>query len=65
MLDNYKNRKIMKRIYQKPTLVVVTMNGSLPIATSISINNVSQNGVQGDVKGDWSDIWDDPDIGEE
>lgn len=50
----------MKKIYQQPTIMVVKVAESLPIAASLSINNVATNGVQGDVKAEWSDIWDDP-----
>lgn len=51
----------MKKIYQQPTLTVVTIDASLPIATSIKIDNNAQNGIVGDVKAnDWGDIWDDP-----
>ncbi len=41
--------------------MVVKVAESLPIAASLSINNEATNGVQGDVKADWSDIWDEPD----
>lgn len=51
----------MKKIYQQPTIMVMKVAESLPIAASLSINNVATNGVQGDVKADWSDIWDEPD----
>lgn len=51
----------MKKIYQQPTIMVVKVAESLPIAASLSINNEATNGVQGDVKADWSDIWDEPD----
>lgn len=50
----------MKKIYQQPTIMVVKVAESLPIAASLSINNEATNGVQGDVKAEWSDIWDDP-----
>lgn len=51
----------MKKIYQQPTIMVVKVAESLPIAASLSINNEATNGVQGDVKAEWSDIWDEPD----
>lgn len=51
----------MKKIYQQPTIMAVKVAESLPIAASLSINNEATNGVQGDVKADWSDIWDEPD----
>lgn len=50
----------MKKIYQQPAITVVSVAENLPIAASLSINNVATNGVQGDVKAEWSDIWDDP-----
>ena len=55
----------MKKTYQAPALIVMNVQNSLPIATSLTINNDSQNNVQGDVKGDWGDIWDEPAIDEE
>ena len=51
----------MKKIYQQPTITIVSVEESLPIATSITIINTPQNEIQGDVKADWSDIWDEPD----
>lgn len=48
----------MKKTYQQPTLVVMNMTQNLPIATSLNIDHTATNGVQGDVKGDWGDIWD-------
>ncbi len=50
----------MKKIYQQPAITVVSVAESLPIAASIRIDNTPQNGIQGDVKAEWSDIWDDP-----
>lgn len=51
----------MKKIYQQPAITVVSVAENLPIAASIRIDNTPQNGMQGDVKADWSDIWDEPD----
>lgn len=48
----------MKKTYQQPTLVVMNMTQNLPIATSLNIDHTSQNNIQGDVKGEWGDIWD-------
>ena len=31
------------------------------IAKSLEIENSAKNGIQGDVKGDWGDIWSDSD----
>lgn len=40
------------------------MAESLPIATSsITIINTPKPNMEGDVKAEWSDIWDDPDEG--
>ena len=51
----------MKKIYQQPTLTVVKIDASLPIATSIVIVNNPQDNIVGDVKvNEWADIWDDP-----
>ena len=50
----------MKKIYQQPTITIVSVEESLPIAASITIINTPQNEIQGDVKAEWSDIWDDP-----
>ncbi len=50
----------MKKIYQQPSITVVSVAENLPIAASIRIDNKPQNGIQGDVKAEWSDIWDDP-----
>lgn len=50
----------MKKIYQQPSITVVSVAENLPIAASIRIDNKPQNEIQGDVKADWSDIWDDP-----
>lgn len=50
----------MKKIYQQPAITVVSVAENLPIAASIRIDNTPQNGMQGDVKAEWSDIWDDP-----
>ena len=50
----------MKKIYQQPSITVVSVAENLPIAASIRIVNTPQNGKQGDVKAEWSDIWDDP-----
>ncbi|MBP5770361.1 MAG: hypothetical protein J6W75_03255 [Bacteroidaceae bacterium] len=49
----------MKKIYQKPALTIAHIEQSLPIATSLIINNEAQNGVSGDVNaaGNWGDIW--------
>ncbi len=52
----------MKKIYFRPTTTVLTTEHHLPIATSIITGgNASGNLTQddeGDVKGDWGDIWD-------
>ncbi|MBP3821846.1 MAG: hypothetical protein J6I36_00300 [Bacteroidaceae bacterium] len=50
----------MKKTYIQPTLSVVTIAQSLPIAVSLGVDNNKQNGIVGDVKGndDW-DIWGD------
>jgi len=54
----------MKKIYQQPTIMVVKVAESLPIATSsITIINTPKPNMEGDVKAEWSDIWDDPDEG--
>ena len=50
----------MKKTYQQPTLLVMTMAESLPIAASLKIDNTARDGITGDVKGDWADIWDAP-----
>ena len=50
----------MKKIYQQPSITVVSVAENLPFAASITIINKPQNEIQGDVKADWSDIWDDP-----
>ena len=50
----------MKKTYIQPTLSVVTIAQSLPIAASLNIDNNKQNGIVGDVKsGDDWDIWGD------
>lgn len=38
----------------------MTVAESLPIAASLKIDNTSHDNIQGDVKADWSDIWDEP-----
>jgi len=50
----------MKKTYIQPTLSVVTIAQSLPIAASLNVDNTSHSGISGDVKGgdDW-DIWGD------
>lgn len=52
----------MKKIYLIPTTTVLTTENSLPIATSlIAGGNATESldqGAEGDVKGDWADIWD-------
>ncbi len=50
----------MKKTYIQPTLSVVTIAQSLPIAVSLGVDNNKQDGIVGDVKGndDW-DIWGD------
>ena len=51
----------MKKTYIQPTLSVVTIAQSLPIAVSLTVDNTKQNGIVGDVKGsgdDWN-IWGD------
>ena len=51
----------MKKTYQQPTLVVMTIEERLPIAASIVIVNNPQDNIVGDVKvNEWADIWDDP-----
>ena len=50
----------MKKIYQQPSITVVSVAENLPFAASITIINKPQNEIQGDVKADWSEIWDDP-----
>ena len=50
----------MKKTYIQPTLSVVTIAQSLPIAVSLGDANNKQDGIVGDVKvnDDW-DIWGD------
>lgn len=51
----------MKKIYQQPAIVEMSMDENKPIAASrLTINNEAQDNVSGDVKaaGDW-DIWSD------
>ena len=49
----------MKKIYLKPAFAAMTMDESLPIATSLNINDEPQDNISGDVKGnDWN-IWSD------
>ena len=50
----------MKKTYIQPTLSVVTIAQSLPIAVSLGVDNIKHNGIVGDVKvnDDW-DIWGD------
>lgn len=50
----------MKKIYQQPTIMVVKVAESLPIAASITIINTPTPNIEGDAKAEWSDIWDDP-----
>ncbi|MBQ9190600.1 MAG: hypothetical protein IJ142_03230 [Bacteroidaceae bacterium] len=50
----------MKKTYIQPTLCVVTIAQSLPIAASLNVDNNKQDGIVGDVKsGDDWDIWGD------
>ena len=47
----------MKKTYIQPTLSVVTIAQSLPIAVSLTVDNNKQNDIVGDVKGrgdDWN-----------
>ena len=48
----------MKKIYQQPAIVEMSMDENKPIAASLTIDNEAHEGLTGDVKadGNW-DIW--------
>lgn len=47
-----------KKIYQQPELQITIVEASLPVATSLIINNEALDNAEGDVKAnDWN-IWD-------
>lgn len=48
----------MKKPYITPRVAFFAVNLETLIAASLRVDNEAQNGISGDAKGDWGNIWD-------